>query len=41
MVKSINLHFDDDIFEKLKEVKNGQNWEDFIISCCLKKEGDD
>ena len=35
MVKSIQLRVDDDIFEKLKELKGDRSWEDFLIEAGL------
>lgn len=31
MVKKIQLSFDDTIFDKLREKKDGQSWEDFLL----------
>ena len=31
MVKRIQLTVDDDVFEKLKELKGDRSWEDFLV----------
>jgi hypothetical protein len=38
MVKTLNLSFNDEDFVKLKEAKNGNSWEKFVLDKCLDKE---
>ena len=36
MVKSIQLRVDDDVHEKLKELKGDRSWEQFLVEAGLK-----
>jgi len=36
-MKTINVAFDDDEFERLDKVKNGESWHDFILRAALQK----
>lgn len=38
MVKRIQLTVDDAVFEKLKELKGGKSWEQFLVEPLLKQE---
>jgi len=37
-MKRINVYFEDQEFERLKEKKNDKSWHDFIISLINEKE---
>jgi len=35
MVKRIQLTVDDDVFEKMKDLKGDRSWEDFLVEAGL------
>ena len=36
-MRSLNLTFEDDEFDFIKQVKNGATWHDFILNICREK----